>query len=143
MLMRTPASASIASPPAHQTLRPSSPTTTLKNSIAAADQQLQEQRNRLKRNKKDHKTAITNIKKEVDTLGNRLANAGGSDERQRQRVLQFTQNIRQAEDAAAEFAVQAENLGSIPEDEAKEAAAKKAEWKKEHNNHGQMARIDR
>jgi len=133
------ASASIASPPAHQTLRPSSPTTTLKNSIAAADQQLQEQRNRLKRNKKDHKTAITNIKKEVDTLGNRLANAGGSDERQRQRVLQFTQNIRQADDAAAEFALQAENLGSIPEDEAKEAAAKKAEWKKERDNKNAVA----
>ncbi|CAA9965865.1 Ubiquitination network signaling protein [Pyrenophora teres f. maculata] len=133
------ATASIASPPAHQTLRPSSPTTTLKNSIAAADQQLQEQRNRLKRNKKDHKTAITNIKKEVDALGNRLANAGGSDERQRQRVLQFTQNIRQADDAAADFAVQAENLGSIPEEEAEEAAARKAEWKKERDNKNAIA----
>ncbi|KAL6171703.1 hypothetical protein ACJQWK_02711 [Exserohilum turcicum] len=133
------ASASVASPPAHQTLRPSSPTTTLKNSIAAADQQLQEQRNRLKRNKKDHKTAISNIKKEVDTLGNRLANAGGSDERQRQRVLQFTQNIRQADDAAADFALQAENLGNIPEDEAKEAAAKKAEWEKERDNKNAVA----
>jgi len=125
---------SIASPPAHQTLRPSSPTTTLKNSIAAADQQLQEQRNRLKRNKKDHKTAISSIRKEVDTLSNRLANAGGNDERQRQRVLQFTQNIRQADDAAAEFALQADNLGDIPEDEAEDAAAKKAEWKKERDS---------
>lgn len=123
----------IASPSAHQTLRPSSPTTTLKNSIAAADQQLQEQRNRLKRNKKDHKTAITTIKKELDTLVNRLANAGGSDERQRQRVLQFTQNIRQADDAAADFALQLDNMGEIPEDEAEEAAVKKAEWKKERN----------
>ncbi|XP_014561774.1 hypothetical protein COCVIDRAFT_33381 [Bipolaris victoriae FI3] len=131
--------ASIASPPAHQTLRPSSPTTTLKNSIAAADQQLQEQRNRLKRNKKDHKSAITNIKKEVDTLGNRLANAGGSDERQRQRVLQLTQNIRQADDAAADFALQAENIGCIPEEESKEAAAKKAEWKKERDNKNAIA----
>lgn len=126
--------ASVASPPAHQTLRPSSPTTTLKNSIAAADQQLQEQRNRLKRNKKDHKTAISNIKKEVDTLGNRLANAGGSDERQRQRVLQFTQNIRQADDAAADLTLQADSLGGIPESEAQEAAIKKAEWKKERDN---------
>lgn len=126
--------ASVASPPAHQTLRPSSPTTTLKNSIAAADQQLQEQRNRLKRNKKDHKTAVTNIKKEVDTLSNRLANAGGNDERQRQRVLQFTQNIRQAEDAAAEYTLDAEKLGDIPEDDAQEAATKKAEWKKERDN---------
>ncbi|KAJ4365759.1 hypothetical protein N0V83_008379 [Neocucurbitaria cava] len=126
--------ASVASPPAHQTLRPSSPTTTLKNSIAAADQQLQEQRNRLKRIKKDHKTTIGNIKKEVDTLSNRLANAGGTDERQRQRVLQFTQNIRQADDAATDFADQADNLGGIPEDEAQEAAARKAQWKKERDN---------
>ncbi|KAJ8105028.1 hypothetical protein OPT61_g10428 [Boeremia exigua] len=132
--------ASIASPPAHQTLRPSSPTTTLKNSIAAADQQLQEQRNRLKRNKKDHKTAISTIKKEVDTLGNRLSNAGGNDERQRQRVLQFTQTIRQADDAAADFALQAEKLGAIPEEETKEAATKKAEWKKERDNKNAVAR---
>jgi hypothetical protein len=132
--------ASIASPPAHQTLRPSSPTTTLKNSIAAADQQLQEQRNRLKRNKKDHKTAISTIKKEVDTLSNRLSNAGGSDERQRQRVLQFTQNIRQADDATTDFAVQAEKLGTIPEEETKEAAVKKAEWKKERDNKNAVTR---
>ncbi|KAF2629924.1 hypothetical protein BU25DRAFT_419585 [Macroventuria anomochaeta] len=132
--------ASIASPPAHQTLRPSSPTTTLRNSIAAADQQLQEQRNRLKRNKKDHKTAISTIKKEVDTLSNRLSNAGGSDERQRQRVLQFTQNIRQADDAATDFALQADKLGAIPEGETREAAAKKAEWKKERDNKNAVSR---
>ncbi|KAL6707371.1 hypothetical protein ACN47E_004150 [Coniothyrium glycines] len=131
--------ASLASPPSHQTLRPSSPTTTLKNSIAAADQQLQDLRNRLKRNKKDHKTTLTNIKKEVDTLGNRLANAGGNDERQRQRVLQFTQNIRQADDAAAEFTDLAEKLGGLPEDEATEAAIKKSEWKKERDNKNSMS----
>ncbi|PVH96651.1 hypothetical protein DM02DRAFT_617069 [Periconia macrospinosa] len=126
--------ASVASPPAHQTLRPSSPTTTLKNSIAAADQQLQEHRNRLKRNKKDHKAAITAIKKEVDTLGTRLGNAGGNDERQRQRALQFTQNIRQAEDTADDIALQVVALGEIPEDEAAEASLTKKEWQKERNN---------
>lgn len=125
---------SIASPPPHQTLRPSSPATTLKNSIAAAEQQLQEQRNRLKRNKKDHKAALTAIKKEVDTLGTRLANAGGSDERQRQRVMQFTQNIRQAEDAAADIAVKINSMGEIPAEEAEEAAVKKREWKSERDN---------
>lgn len=88
----------------------------------------------MKRNKKDHKTAISTIRKEVDTLSNRLANAGGSDERQRQRVLQFTQNIRQADDAAADFSLQADKLGDIPEDEVQEAANKKAEWKKERDN---------
>ncbi|KAF2869000.1 hypothetical protein BDV95DRAFT_609252 [Massariosphaeria phaeospora] len=125
--------ASVTSPAAHKTLRPSSPTTTLKNSIAAADQQLQEQRNRIKRNRKDHKAAITAIKKEVDTLSNRLANAGGSDERQRQRVLQFTQSIRQAEDAAGELALQGLALGEIPRKDTEEAAAKKQVWRQERD----------
>ncbi|KAF2500740.1 ubiquitination network signaling protein [Lophium mytilinum] len=120
--------------PTHQTLRPSSPTTTLKNSIAAADQKLQEQRNRLKRNRKDHKSAITNIKKEVETLSNRLSTAGGSDDRQRQRALQFSQNIRQADDAAADFALQIDSLGEIPENELEESAAMKRAWQKERSH---------
>ncbi|KAF2704234.1 ubiquitination network signaling protein [Pleomassaria siparia CBS 279.74] len=126
--------ASIASPLPHQTLRPASPATTLKNSIAAADQKLQDQRNRLKRNRKDHKTSISAVKKEVDTLSTRLANAGGSDERQRQRVLQFTQNIRQAEDATVDLSQQVDALGDIPEDDAAEAATMKREWRKERDN---------
>ncbi|OCK82423.1 ubiquitination network signaling protein [Lepidopterella palustris CBS 459.81] len=125
--------ASIIAPPKHQTLRPSSPTTTLKNSIAAADQKLQDYRNRLKRNRKDHKAAITSVKKEVDNLSNRVATAGGSDERQRQRALQFTQNIRQAEEAAADFALQIDCLGNIPEDEMEEFAAIKREWMNERD----------
>ncbi|KAF2000387.1 hypothetical protein P154DRAFT_491997 [Amniculicola lignicola CBS 123094] len=126
--------ASVTSPPPHQALRPSSPTTTLKNSIAAADQKLQEHRNRLKRNRKDHKAAVTAIKKEVDTLTNRLANAGGSDERQRQRVLQFNQSIRQADDATADLAIQIDGLGELPSDDAEEAAINKRAWKKERDH---------
>jgi len=106
----------------------------LKNSIAAADQKLQDQRSRLKRNRKEHKTAITAVKKELDTLTNRLANAGGNDERQRQRVLQFNQNIRQAEEAAADFEIQIDMLGDIPDDEVQEATSVKREWRKERDN---------
>ena len=131
--------ASVASPSAHQTLRPSSPTTTLKNSIAAADQKLQDYRNRLKRNRKDHKTGITAVKREVDTLSNRLANAGGSDDRQRQRVLQFNQQIRQADDAAADFALRIDSLGEIPEDDVDKATMKKRAWKQERDHKNVVA----
>ncbi|KAF2278495.1 uncharacterized protein EI97DRAFT_499912 [Westerdykella ornata] len=124
----------VASPSAHQTLRPSSPTTTLKNSIAAADQKLQDLRNRLKRNRKDHKAAITAIKKEVETLTNRLANAGGNDERQHQRVRQFNQNIKQADAAAADFALQIDSLGEVPREEMDNAHAKKQAWKQERDH---------
>jgi multidrug efflux pump subunit AcrA (membrane-fusion protein) len=75
----------------------------------------------------------------VDTLGSRLANAGGSDERQRQRVLQFTQNIRQAEDATLDLSLEVEALGEIPEDEAKEAAITKREWRKERDHKNAIA----
>ncbi|OCL07828.1 hypothetical protein AOQ84DRAFT_250532, partial [Glonium stellatum] len=124
----------IVATPTHQTLRPSSPTTTLKNSIAAAEQTLQEHRFRLKRNRKEHKSAIATVKKDVDTLTSRLSTAGGSDDRQRQRALQFNQNIRQADDAAADFALQIDSLGDIPEDEAEEAAAMKRIWQKERDS---------
>lgn len=130
---------SIAATPTHQTLRPSSPTTTLKNSIAAADQTLQDHRNRLKRNRKEHKTSIATIKKEVDALSNRLSTAGGSDDRQRQRALQFNQNIRQADDAAADFALQIDSLGDIPEGEIEEAATMKRAWQKERDNKSSVA----
>lgn len=70
----------------------------------------------------------------MDTLTNRLANAGGSDERQRQRVLQFNQNIRQADDAAADFALQLDSLGDIPEDDVEEANAQKRAWKQERDH---------
>lgn len=75
----------------------------------------------------------------MDTLGSRLGNAGGNDERQRQRVLQFTQNIRQADDATADLALKIEALGDIPEDEAKEAAVKKREWQKERTHRETIA----
>lgn len=80
------------------------------------------------------------MKKEVDNLGGRLANAGGSDERQRQRVLQFTQNIRQADDAAADFALKIDALGDIPKDETEHAAATRKEWQKERNNKEAVAK---
>ncbi|KAF2743664.1 hypothetical protein M011DRAFT_480607 [Sporormia fimetaria CBS 119925] len=134
-----PVDVQVVSPPPHQALRPSSPTTTLKNSIAAADQKLQDLRNRLKRNRKDHKAGLTAIKKEVETLSNRLANAGGNDERQHQRVRQFNQNIKQADAAAAEFASQIESLGEIPQADLDEAAAKKKMWKKERDHKDALA----
>ncbi|MBE7181963.1 MAG: hypothetical protein INR71_12300, partial [Terriglobus roseus] len=117
--------------PAHQALRPSSPTTTLKNSIAAAEAKLQEQRNKLKRNRKDHKAATTAVKKEVDRLSSGLASAGGQDERLKQRATQLKQTIKQAEDATTAADAEAKDMGEIPEDELDEHRAQKRSWQKQ------------
>jgi len=115
-------------PASTQTLRPSSPTTTLKNSILAAEQQLESQRNKLKRAKKEHKTATSSIQKDVDSLAARLNSSGGNDERQRQKIRQLEQSIKRAEETAAELEKQIKEYGDIPEHELEEAATKRAAW---------------
>lgn len=66
-------------------------------------------------------------------LQNRLATAGGSDERQRQRVLQFKQSIRQADEAASDLSMQIESLGEIPPNELKDHSVMKKAWKSERD----------
>jgi ubiquitination network signaling protein AcrB len=136
--------AAAVTPHNHPSLRPSSPTTTLKNSIAAAEQKLQEHRNRLKRNRKDHKSSITSSKKEVETLSHRLASSGGTDDKLRQRALQLNQNVRQAEEAAAELAEAIQALGEIPEVQRTEHEAMRKRWRQETERKATVtAEIDR
>ncbi|KAF1982053.1 hypothetical protein K402DRAFT_341208 [Aulographum hederae CBS 113979] len=117
--------------PAHQSLRPSSPTTTLRNSIASVEQQLQERRNRLKQKRKEHKNGAHQIKREVDILTGKLSSSGGTDDRQRQRTLQLKQTIRQAEEAARDAETEAAELGDIPEAELQDFEMKQRQWAKQ------------
>ncbi|KAE9985850.1 hypothetical protein BLS_004530 [Venturia inaequalis] len=112
-----------------QSLRPLSPKTTLKNSILAAEQQLEAQRNRIKRNKRDHKNTLTNLQKEVDSLNSRLSSNGGNDERQRQKVRQLEQTMQQAKVKESELLAEIEELGEIPADELQQSKLKRTSWK--------------
>ncbi|PKX92511.1 putative ubiquitination network signaling protein [Aspergillus novofumigatus IBT 16806] len=56
---------SVSTPP-QPSYRPSSPTTTLKNSIVNAEAKLNEKRSRLRKAKNDHKLVISKIRKELD-----------------------------------------------------------------------------
>ncbi|KAF2096766.1 hypothetical protein NA57DRAFT_25161, partial [Rhizodiscina lignyota] len=118
-------------PQAHQALRPSSPTTTLKNSIAAAELKLAEQRNKLKRLRKEHKSSTTGLKREVDNLSNKLASAGSNDDKNVKRSSQLRQAIQQADQATTAAEAEAKELGEIPEDELDAHREKKSLWQKE------------
>ena len=122
---------SLTPAPIHQSLRPSSPITTLKSSIAAAEAQLNDTRNRQKRIRKDHKSSSVALKKEVDNYIARLTSAGGGDERHRQRVLQINQHIRQAEDATTAVASQIDTMGGVPETDTNAWRQKKEAWEQE------------
>jgi len=114
-----------------QSLRPLSPTTTLKNSIQATEQQLEAHRNRLKRNKRDHKNVLASLQKEVDSLNSRLSSNGGNDDRQRQKVRQLEQSMQQAKAKEAEIMSQIDELGEMPADEMQESNLKRASWQQE------------
>ncbi|KAI9741117.1 MAG: hypothetical protein M1834_002830 [Cirrosporium novae-zelandiae] len=114
-------------------LRPSSPTTTLKNSIAAQETKLQEVRSKQKRIRKDHKSSVAAQKREVDALSQRLNSSGTTDERQRQRILQVKQSIKQADEATAEMKNRIEELANVPETETSAWKQGKMDWDEENS----------
>ncbi|KAL4759164.1 putative ubiquitination network signaling protein [Aspergillus foveolatus] len=120
---------SVPAPP-QPSYRPSSPTTTLKNSIINAEAKLNEKRARLRKAKNDHKLAISKIKKELDNYTNRLQ-SGTDENRQKQRSLQLERNIRQTEEATAALDNQIDNLGNVPDDEYQEWVEQKAKYERE------------
>ncbi|OQE43526.1 hypothetical protein PENCOP_c003G03243 [Penicillium coprophilum] len=121
---------STVSTPPQPTYRPSSPTTTLKNSISNAESKLNEKRNRLKKTKNDHKTVISKIRKELENFNARL-HSGNDENRQKQRSLQLERNIRQTEEATAALDIQLDSMENVPEEEMEEWSAHKADFERE------------
>ncbi|KAH8697750.1 putative ubiquitination network signaling protein [Talaromyces proteolyticus] len=110
--------------------RPSSPTTTLRNSIVNAESKLNEKRARLKKAKNDHKILISRIRKELDNFNHRLS-SGNDENRQKQRSLQLERNIRQTEEATAVLETQLDSMDKIPEEELTEWTSQKTEFERE------------
>ena len=98
-----------------RSLRPDSPATTLKTSIAAAEARLGEEKNRLKTARKEWKTRINNLKKDIELTDNQLASAGNHDEKYKQKIRQQETQKSQAERDTVALADQLKNFDSAPE----------------------------
>ncbi|SMY29026.1 unnamed protein product [Zymoseptoria tritici ST99CH_1A5] len=120
--------AAVPAPTQHQTLRPSSPITTLKQSIQSAEAKLNETRNRLKKTKKDQRAAHADVKKEINALRGKMGSSGGLDDKQERRLLQINQHKNQAEEATAELKTQIDAMGDLPSDDLAESQAKRRTW---------------
>lgn len=81
--------------------RPGSPTTTLKASIATSEVKLVEERSRLKRDRKDQRSKLNSLRREIEKVANIISTAGSNDDRLRQKVQQSNLHMKQAEDALA------------------------------------------
>ncbi|KAL9044693.1 MAG: hypothetical protein Q9214_002187 [Letrouitia sp. 1 TL-2023] len=123
-------SSALTSPP-QPSLRPSSPTTpstTLKKSIAAFETSLSECQARQKRNKKEAKASSTALKKEIEILNGKIAKISGEDKAHSNRHLQWSQNYKQADEAVASISSEIESMGSIPEEDLEQWRAMKLSW---------------
>ncbi|KAL8783018.1 MAG: hypothetical protein Q9213_004915 [Squamulea squamosa] len=117
--------------PAQPAVRPSSPTTpstTLKKSIAAYEISLSESQARQKRNKKEHKLAAAALKKDIDKINASIAKQNESEKGYTSRILQLSQHFKQADEALLSITNEIESLGNIPEEDTQRWEAKKAAW---------------
>ncbi|KAL1620335.1 hypothetical protein SLS54_006119 [Diplodia seriata] len=123
--------ASAVSPPAHQTLRPQSPRTLLRNNVTNLEHELQELKIQQKRNQRSHGKALAAAKKEVDVVEGKIQTSGGNDDRLKQKKRQLSEAIRQAEEAASDMSSHNSNLANIPEEDLTEFQTEERKWRRE------------
>ncbi|KAG5977289.1 hypothetical protein E4U55_006903 [Claviceps digitariae] len=101
--------------PGQPQLRPDSPATIIRNSIAAEEARLAEERSRLKTWRKESKTKLNAIRREIELVDNQLLSAGNSDERHRQKIRQHEIQKIQAERDTESLGEQLDRLNGSPE----------------------------
>ncbi|TAQ83294.1 hypothetical protein B7494_g8383 [Chlorociboria aeruginascens] len=98
-------------------VRPGSPTTTLKSSIATSEVRLADELSRQKREKKEQRAKINSARRDIKELVTSISSSGGSDDKLRQKVQQNNLHMKQAEDALETLDSQIALLENIPSDE--------------------------
>ncbi|KAI9646310.1 hypothetical protein NHQ30_005751 [Ciborinia camelliae] len=98
----------------HISGRPGSPSTTIKQSIVASETKLVEERSRQKRERKEQRTKLSTIRKDIEKLTSIITSSGGNDDRQRQKIQQINLHIKQAEDALASIQAEIEVADRLP-----------------------------
>ncbi|KAL9601150.1 MAG: hypothetical protein Q9219_002749 [cf. Caloplaca sp. 3 TL-2023] len=129
-------SSGLANPP-QATVRPSSPTTpstTLKKSIAAYETSLNESQVRLKKNRKEHRTAASALRREIEKLNTSIVKQTEQEKSHTNRQLQLSQNTKQADEAVTALSEEIEMVSQVPETEMAEWKAKKAAWEEEQQH---------
>ena len=106
---------------------PSSPISTIRNSIQSSEAKLAEARNRVTKTRRTHKQALAKVEKDVEALNSRLKSSS-DDKKQQQKLLQAERSIKQTEEATAEIVSHLEQLAAIPEEDSEEYSIKKKDY---------------
>jgi hypothetical protein len=98
-----------------RSLRPDSPATTLRTSLAAVELKFNEEKSRLKTLRKEFKNRASSLRKDNELLDNQLASAGNHDEKFRQKIRQQELGKTQAERETKEITEQLKNFDHSPD----------------------------
>lgn len=122
----------------------------MRNSIRAAEEEVDSHKNTLKSLKKQNKTALDRLQTQIERERTKLASSGGSDERNRQRAQQLERQIARLQADEQEARERIEETGEITTAE-KAAYAKRRtemeglrkEWQNfKSRNDSQRAKLD-
>ena len=133
--------ASQSTPPPHQDLRPSLPTspmTTLRNSIAAYETSLGESNAQQRRLRKENRASATALRKELDGLQDRLNRVSAAEKTLQTRKIQQNQHMRQAEDAIVSLSDEVEIIEKSPEDDLSDWKQAKSTWEEQKASHTEL-----
>lgn len=117
--------------------RPGSPVSTLKASITSSDTKLTEEKNRVNRLRKDHRTRVGAARADLDKLNGRILSTGGTDDRLRQKAQQNKSHLKQAEESVASLNAEIDELATIPEKEKKQYSSCKSSTYSQRDKHHQ------
>ncbi|KAI4598989.1 hypothetical protein KJ359_002405 [Pestalotiopsis sp. 9143b] len=121
--------ASVTKAGSPNSLRPDSPTTTLKTSIAASSAKLAEEKSRQKALRKEWHRKANALKKENEKLSAAVQSAGAGDDKLRQKIQQNTTQQKQAEQALATLNAELKEFDTVPE-------SLKSAWKAKQSTYG-------
>ena len=117
--------------PPQPSKRPSSPTTpitTLKNSIAALEDNINRSQLQQKRSKKENKAALATIRKEIEILHSKISKIAIEDKAHSNRHLQWNQSYRQADEAIALLSQEIDSIVCGPDNDTLLWKQKKSLW---------------
>lgn len=115
--------------------RPDSPTTTLRTSIQAAETKLNEEKARQKRERKELKSKLHAVRKEIERLSAGVTTAGGNDDKLRMKVVQSQLHAKQAEEAVLGMEDEVRAMEDGEEDVEEEFKKNKAAMQAEKDAH--------
>ena len=127
---QTSALSLLSSPSIRRSQRPSSPTTTIRQSIITTEAKLTDAKGRVSRTRRSHKAALSKLEREVEFFNSRLKSSS-DDTKQRQKLLQAERSMKQNEDATQSISAALDDLSTIPEEGHDEYSSKKEAYDKQ------------